>query len=174
VSYHDPRAHIKRTVMTSQTYSSRQEAARIFDLLVSSVDSTALPPEAIAKKTDVEFTCERDLPYFPIPFKETETAAALKAVEGCLAALLAGTKERSPTNPKIHVNLEKTTAFLFQAYLARVGGLGKLDKDVRALLKGAVSMEALREMKLTNDRYGLAPGAVKPIPPHVSQPVRDC
>lgn len=132
--------HLKRAVMTSQTYSSRQEASKIFDLLVSSVDSTALPPEAIAKRTDVEFTSERDLPYFPIPFKETETAAALKAVEGCLAELLAGTKDKSPSQRKIHVNLEKTTAFLFQAYLARVGGLGKLDKDVRALLKGAVSM----------------------------------
>ena len=128
--------------MSSQAYSSRQEASRIFDLLISSVDATALPLEAIAKKTDVEFMSERDLPYFPIPFKETETAAALKAVEGCLAAILAATKENSPSKRKIHVNLEKTTAFLFQAYLARVGGLGKLDKDVRALLKGAVSMDS--------------------------------
>lgn len=124
--------------MSTSNYSSRREASRIFDLLSSSLDSIALPSEVVAKKAQVEFTSTRDLPYFPIPFKETETTAALKAIEGCLAALLVETKDKTITERRINVNLEKTTAFLFQAYLARVGGLGKLDKSVRALLKGAI------------------------------------
>lgn len=125
--------------MSSQTYSSQQEASAIFDLLASSLDSIALPSEVTAKKADVEFTSKRDSPYFPIPFKETETAAALKAIEGCVVALLAGLNDKTPTKRRIRVDLEKTTAFLFQAYLARVGGLGKLDKNVRTLLKGRIN-----------------------------------
>ncbi|KAI9148312.1 Succinyl-CoA--L-malate CoA-transferase beta subunit [Paramyrothecium foliicola] len=128
--------------MGSQTYSSRLEASRIFDLLGTSVDSIALPREVIAQKANVKFTSKRDLPYFPIPLKETETTAALKAIEGSLAALLAGTKDEAPRQRRVHVDLEKTTAFLFQAYLARVGGLGKLDKNVRSLLKDTDLLQA--------------------------------
>ena len=118
-------------------YSSIAETSRIFDLLFSLVDGVSLPPEARAKKADVDFTGARDQPYFPIPFKETEVAAALKAVEGSLACLLADQRDGAEKHRKIAVDQEKTTAFLFQAYLARIGGLGKLDKNVRSLLKGA-------------------------------------
>jgi hypothetical protein len=125
--------------MASQSisYSSIAESSRILDLLFEVFQNDAsLPAEVKQKRADVKFTGKRDLPYFPIPFKETETAAALKAVEGALAALLADVREGSGKSRQITVNQEKTTAFLFQAYLARVGGLGKLDKNVRQLLKG--------------------------------------
>lgn len=121
----------------SEAYSSKEEALRIFHYLLGVLDPISLPPEVAQRQAKVRFTAERDQPYFPIPFKETETTAALKAIEGTVAALLAETgDEGSARDAQVHVNLEKTTAFLFQAYLARVGGLGKLDKQVKALLKG--------------------------------------
>lgn len=122
----------------SAEYSSSAESSRIFDFLLSSFkEEFALPPAVPLKSNLVNFTGHHDKPYFPIPFKETETAAALKAIEASIAASLAdlayGESERSIT-----INLEKTTAFLFQAYLARIGGLGKLDKEVRGLLIGRI------------------------------------
>lgn len=119
-----------------QQYSSREESTRIVDLLCNLFDPIGLPTEARALAKNVVFTAERDQPIFPIPFKETETTAALKAIEGSVASLLAATRETSDSNRQVTVSLEKTTAFLFQAYLATVGGLGKLDKSVRSLLKG--------------------------------------
>ncbi|KAK6075848.1 CoA-transferase family III [Seiridium cupressi] len=105
-------------------------------------DLPRLPTEVRAIAKNVTFQTQRDQPYFPIPFKETETAAALKAVEGAVASLLAGTSNASGSEKQITVNLEKTTAFLFQAYLATVGGLGKLDKNVRSLLKDTDLLQA--------------------------------
>lgn len=125
-----------------QQYSSRDESTRIVDLLCSLFDPIGLPTEARALAKNVVFTAERDQPIFPIPFKETETTAALKAIEGSVASLLAATRETSDSNRQVTVSLEKTTAFLFQAYLATVGGLGKLDKSVRSLLKGKHANQA--------------------------------
>jgi hypothetical protein len=127
--------------MAAASYSTKAESARILDLLLSSFkDGDSLPVESIQpKRGDVKFTGSHDKPYFPIPFKETETTAALKAIEGILATLLADTKGKksaATTRRTVTVDHEKTTAFLFQAYLARIGGLGKLDRDVRKLLKG--------------------------------------
>ncbi|KMQ81908.1 caib baif family enzyme [Lasius niger] len=123
--------------MESTTYSSIAESSRIVDVLFSLVDATSLPPDARAKRAHVAFTGARDRPYFPIPFKQTEVAAALKAVEGSVAALLADQRDGVSSRRSITVDQEKTTAFLFQAYLARIGGLAKLDSKVRSLLKGA-------------------------------------
>lgn len=118
------------------SYSSNAESSSILDYLLTLFDDVSLPSETAKKRKNVNFTGARDLPYFPIPFKETELSAALKAVEGCVASLLADEKDGRKSDREIAVNQEKTTAFLFQAYLARVGGLGKLDKNVRSLLKG--------------------------------------
>ncbi|KAJ6781467.1 hypothetical protein PWT90_02671 [Aphanocladium album] len=131
--------------MSTQTerYSSKEEAIRIFQYLLGVFDPISLPSEVASRQNKVNFTAERDQPYFPIPFKETETTAALKAIEGTLAALLAETCDNGITKEaEVNVNLEKTTAFLFQAYLARVGGLGKLDKQVRELLKDTDLLQA--------------------------------
>lgn len=117
-------------------YSSCEEASRIRDLLFTLFDDIGLPAQVREKAKGVNFTAERDAPYFPIPFKETETTAALKAIEGSLASSLVGLSDESARGKQVTVDLEKTTAFLFQAYLATVGGLGKLDKNVRSLLKG--------------------------------------
>ncbi|PFH58135.1 hypothetical protein XA68_14114 [Ophiocordyceps unilateralis] len=116
-------------------YSSTAESAKVLSLLVSLVDDVSLPPSAAAKCSLVRFRAARDQPYFPIPFKESETAAALKAVEACVAALLADTRLGQSRRRDVVVDHEKTTAFLFQAYLATIGGRGKLDSDVRSFLK---------------------------------------
>lgn len=121
---------------TQNPYSSMAESSRVLDLLFTLVDGVSLPREAWAKRADIDFVASRDQPYFPVPFKETEVAAALKAVEAAVAALLADQADGEQTSRKITVNLEKTTAFLFQAYLAKIGGLGKLDAGVGKLLKG--------------------------------------
>lgn len=132
----------------SERYSSKEEAVRIFQYLLGVFDPISLPKEVANRQRKIAFTADRDLPYFPIPFKETETTAALKAIEGTVAALLAETSDDgSSKDAQVHVSLEKTTAFLFQAYLARVGGLGKLDKQVRELLKGDHSEKFHREKR---------------------------
>ncbi|KAK5993049.1 Acetyl-coenzyme A transferase nodX [Cladobotryum mycophilum] len=132
-----------------QTYSCKEEAFRIFDYLSNQFDPLSFPPEIASRRHLINITADRDLPYFPIPFKETETAAALKAVEGTVAALLADASRSSTGSDgtryrksEVTVNLEKTTAFLFQAYLARVGGYGKLDKEVKGLLKDTDLLQA--------------------------------
>lgn len=127
------------SLSSSSGYSSLEESQRILEYLLTQFDDTSLPPAAAKDlKARASFTAERDAPYFPIPFKETETTAALKAVEGSVAGLLADLKTGAAeaTSRKVVINLEKTTAFLCQAYLAKVGGLGKLDPKVKALLKG--------------------------------------
>lgn len=122
--------------MPATTYSSVAESRKIFDQLCELGDKVALPPTIRDIRPNVKFTSSRDQPYFPIPFKETETTAALKALEGCVASALADLKEGSHQKRKITVNLEKATNFLFQTYIATVGGYGKLDKGVKSMLKG--------------------------------------
>lgn len=122
---------------TIPAYSSKKEALAILQYLCTQFDPISLPAGVASRADHVQFVAERDQPYFPIPFKETETTAALKAIEASVASLLADTRqEGSVSDRKIVVNLEKTTAFLFQAYLAKVGGYGKLDKGVKSMLKG--------------------------------------
>ncbi|QYS96834.1 hypothetical protein H0G86_004069 [Trichoderma simmonsii] len=117
-------------------YSSKKEALTILQYLCNQFDPISLPAGVASRAEYVQFVAERDQPYFPIPFKETETTAALKAIEASVATLLADTRQDGQVpERKIVVDLEKTTAFLFQAYLARVGGYGKLDKGVKSMLK---------------------------------------
>jgi hypothetical protein len=113
-------------------------------------DTKALVPQVHEQLRNVYFTATRDYPYFPIPFKETETASALKAIEGITAAALATLKDGATTHePAVTVDLEKTTAFLFQTYLATVGGLGKLDPQVKSLLKSMTSSKSWVLVEIT-------------------------
>ncbi|KAM0346213.1 hypothetical protein ACHAPU_005636 [Fusarium lateritium] len=128
--------------LEQQEYSSVEECKRIFDYLCGQFDEIALPPAIKELKSSIKFTSSRDAPYFPIPFKETETAAALKAVEGAVACLLADLVEGESQTRNINIDLEKTTAFLCQAYMAKVGGLGKLDPGVKAQLKDTDLLQA--------------------------------
>jgi len=73
--------------------------------------------------------------YFPCPFKENEAAAALKAVEAAAVAAIADLRYGAQKR-QIEIDLEKTAAFLFSAYIATIGGLGKSDPGVKSKLKG--------------------------------------
>ncbi|KAG6034220.1 hypothetical protein E4U41_006652 [Claviceps citrina] len=136
------------------TYSSIEESSTALAFVVSLLDETSLPQQARRKCDNVEFTGARDKPYFPIPFKETELSAALKAIEACIASSLADEKfGHEVGNRRLVVNLEKTTAFLFQAYLARVGGLGKLDKDVKYFLKDLLQAQSDPYRRMSANLY---------------------
>lgn len=120
--------------MKTQEYSVRDGAKRALEALSRKAE---LPSEILEHLKDVVFTSttKGDCLYFPCPFKETEAASALKAVEASAVAAIAdlryGEKRR-----KIEVNLEKTAAFLFSTYIATIGGLGKQDPSVKSKLKG--------------------------------------
>lgn len=115
-------------------YSPKKEASRIFSMLYQLKSELNLPGglESLAK--NVEFTSERDMIYFPIPFKETETTAALKGVEALVASALADLKYGKQAR-KIEIDLEQTTCFLFQTYLSTIDGMGKYDAGIKAKLK---------------------------------------
>jgi hypothetical protein len=122
--------------MPVRDYSSLEETKRIFDYLCS-LDYEPSSPGAIQEiRKNVEFFASRDAPYFPIPFKETEVTSALKGIEGSLASALWDTRGKGEASHKVNISLEKATAFLFQAYIANVGGYGKLDPEAKKFLKG--------------------------------------
>lgn len=118
-------------------YSPVLETSRIFSNLCEQSDRLNLPPEVLANKDRVTFSSSHNEIYFPIPFKETETLAALKGVEGSVAAALADLRFGAGAQPRgVRVNLEAATAFGCQAYMAKIDGLSKLDPKVRSKLKG--------------------------------------
>lgn len=119
--------------MAEKNYSSIKEAKRIVALLLNLV---CLPKEVCQLVEHVSFTSSQDYPYFPIPFKESEVASALKAIEASFACALQSTKEVIPRHCTITVNHEKVTAFLFETYLSRINGCGKVDSQVKEYLKG--------------------------------------
>lgn len=121
----------------NSAYSPVQEAGRIFSILCDQGERLSLPSEVIAKRGSVSFNSAYDQIYFPIPFKETETLAALKGVEGALAAAIADLRYGPSEQARnVKVNLERATAFGCQAYMAKVAGLSKLDPEVKKKLKG--------------------------------------
>ncbi|KAL2014657.1 hypothetical protein VTN00DRAFT_2182 [Thermoascus crustaceus] len=115
-------------------YSPVREAGRIFSFLCDQSERLSLPPEVVERKDAVSFYSAANDIYLPIPFKETETIAALKGVEGSVAAAIADLRYGSQKR-EVKVSLERATCFGFQAYMAKVDGLGKLDAGVRAKLK---------------------------------------
>jgi len=118
-----------------ESYSPTREAGRIFSLLCDQSERFSLPPQVVENRDKVSFYSSHDQIYYPIPFKETETLAALKGVEGSVAAALADLRYGAPSQ-NIRVSLEKATAFGCQAYMAKLDGLSKLDPAVKARLKG--------------------------------------
>ncbi|KAJ6104998.1 CoA-transferase family III [Penicillium sp. IBT 16267x] len=117
-------------------YSPVLETSRIFSSLCDQSERLSLPEEVLANKDEVSFSSSHNEIYFPIPFKETETLAALKGVEGAVAAALANLRFGTPEQPRsVQVGLEAATAFGCQAYMAKIDGLSKLDPNVKSKLK---------------------------------------
>ncbi|KAF7589312.1 hypothetical protein BBP40_004465 [Aspergillus hancockii] len=115
-------------------YSPVCETGRIFSYLCDQAERLNLPSEVVENKDAVSFNSSYNQIYYPIPFKETETLAALKGVEGALAAAIANLRY-GPQTRDVKVNLERATAFGCQAYMAKVDGLSKLDPEVKKKLK---------------------------------------
>ncbi|KAJ5560580.1 hypothetical protein N7513_002979 [Penicillium frequentans] len=117
-------------------YSPVLETSRIFSSLCDQSERLSLPEEVLANKDKVSFSTSHNEIYFPIPFKETETLAALKGVEGSVAAALADLRFGATEQPRsVQVSLEAATAFGCQAYMAKIDGLSKLDPNVKSKLK---------------------------------------
>ncbi|KAI2788806.1 hypothetical protein POX_e06827 [Penicillium oxalicum] len=118
------------------TYSPLHETGRIFTELCRQSDRLNLPPPVYENRESVSFSSSHDEIYFPIPFKETETLAALKGIEGSVAAAIADLRFGRCAQPRrIQVSLEGATAFGCQAYMAKIDGLSKLDPNVKSKLK---------------------------------------
>ncbi|KAL4787311.1 CoA-transferase family III domain-containing protein [Aspergillus varians] len=118
------------------SYSPVKEAGRIFSFLCDQAERLNLPEEVVAGQDAVSFNSSHDQIYFPIPFKETETLAALKGVEGAVAAAIADLRYGPAAQKRtLKINLELATAFGCQAYMAKVDGLSKLDPEVKKKLK---------------------------------------
>ncbi|KAE8135612.1 CoA-transferase family III domain-containing protein [Aspergillus pseudotamarii] len=115
-------------------YSPVRETGRIFSYLCDQAERLNLPSEVVESKNAVSFDSSHDEVYYPIPFKETETLAALKGVEGSVAAAIANLRYGSQKR-NVKVNLERATAFGCQAYMAKVDELSKLDPEVKKKLK---------------------------------------
>ncbi|KAL4874759.1 CoA-transferase family III domain-containing protein [Aspergillus karnatakaensis] len=118
------------------SYSPVKETGRIFSFLCDQAGHLNLPDEVVAGRDAVSFNSAHDQIYYPIPFKETETLAALKGIEGSVAAAIADLRYGSAGQRRtVKVNLERATAFGCQAYMAKVDGLSKLDPEVKKKLK---------------------------------------
>ncbi|RAH67575.1 CoA-transferase family III [Aspergillus aculeatinus CBS 121060] len=118
----------------SKGYSARVEADRIFNGLINDAERLNLPRDALGSK--VFFTPSADEIYYPTPFKVTETLAALKGVEGAMAAAIADLRFGAmPGGREIRVSLERATLFGFQALLAKVDGYSRSDPEIRRYLK---------------------------------------
>lgn len=123
----------------ARPYSATDGARRALEAL-KCLAASQLPPEVRGHLDNVVFSAyyADNGTYFPCPFKETEAAAALKAVEASAVAAIADVRYGCQKR-KLDVNLERTAAFLLSTYIATIGGLRKGDPDVRAKLKGAAA-----------------------------------
>jgi hypothetical protein len=121
-----------------QQYKPTREARRILDHIISSHD---LKLNDI-KFDNITFTNRTEDIYFPIPFKETETSAALKAIEAGLIAEISRMRYGTTTIPNITIQLEKVACFMFATYIASIDGFRKLDPKAKTKLKDTDLLEA--------------------------------
>jgi hypothetical protein len=161
--------------MSGTRYSPVLETSRIFSELCEQSERFSLPPDVLANKDHVSFSTSHNEIYFPIPFKETETLAALKGVEGSVAASIADLRFGAGAQPRgVQISLEAATAFGYQAYMAKIDGLSKLDPNVKSKLKGTSYVDIIFERDdIDLCRYRFAGCSVESLPPHVGKPVQD-
>jgi len=114
------------------TFSTLESTKHALSILVN--DTTLeIPREAKELVTKTTFTNALP-PILPCPFRQLEAAAALKAVEAAVANAIG--ENRFGFIQDVTIDLQHATLFLFMAYLAKVDGLGKQDKGIKAKLKG--------------------------------------
>jgi len=120
----------------SRRYSMRKETQQALRKLLQ-VAKGQIPRECRQLIAEASFTTSNAgvAPNFPCPFKETEAAGALKAVEGGIAAAIANLRYGAQAR-SITVDLERASCFLFSTYVATVGGYDKGNPKSRTLVKG--------------------------------------
>lgn len=134
---HSENVSIPLVAMASNRYSPVEEAHRIFALLCNQSVQLNLPSATAQIKDTVSFTSRHNQIYYPIPLKVTETLAALKGIEGVVAAAVADLRFGPlPGGRKVSVDLEKATVFGFEALIAKVDGLSRAFPGVKSKLKG--------------------------------------
>lgn len=122
----------------TQHYKPTQEARRILDQITSNHDLQI----GNIKFDNIIFKSRSENIYFPIPFKETETSAALKAIEAGLVAELSRIRYGTSSSPQITIHLEKVACFLFATYIASIDGFRKLDPKAKTRLKDTDLLKA--------------------------------
>lgn len=121
-----------------QQYKPTREARRILDQIILSHD---LKLDGV-QFDNITFTSRSEDIFFPIPFKETETTAALKAIEAGLVAELSRMRYGATTTPHITIQLEKVACFMFATYIASIDGCRKLDPKSKTKLKDTDLLQA--------------------------------
>lgn len=128
------------------SYSVAQEARSTLTALASACRSQ-LPVPVAARLASLEessdcgvtFTpsADNDEVCFPCPLKEQECGAALKALEGCVAAAITDLRSgnNQPTR-KVEIDIGKLTCFLMSAYLTTLDGMGKGDTEIKSRIPG--------------------------------------
>ncbi|RAL10945.1 CoA-transferase family III [Aspergillus homomorphus CBS 101889] len=110
------------------------ESERIFAFLCGHAAELSIPLEVIPKT--VRFNSRSDRIYYPTPFKVTETLAALKGIEGALAAAIADLRFGTECEGRqVTIDLERATLFGFQALIAKVNGCSRSDPGIKKYLK---------------------------------------
>jgi hypothetical protein len=116
------------------SYSMLEETKKALEALLK-LAKCQIPLECQQAIRDVTFTtANTGTPDFPCPFKETETAGALKAIEAGIASSIADLS-LGPKKREASVDLVRASAFLFSTYLATIGGFNKGQSKAKALLK---------------------------------------
>src|SRR5689334_48320 len=126
--------------VNAETYSPIREARRILRLLTTEYELKL--PQGVINDDEIQLTSEQETIYFPIPFKETETTAALKALEASLASQLARLRYGPTFSGKVQIKLEKVAGFLFSTYLATIDGFSKFDSEAKKRLKDTDLLQA--------------------------------
>lgn len=110
---------------------------------------------------------------FPCPLKEQDLGAALKALEGCVAAMIADVRYGSQDRP-ISVDMGKATAFLMSAYLTTLDGMGKSHPKMKYRLPGSLPYYyAFRVELILSQRYRPQSSSVHSLQTSVCQSLRD-
>lgn len=166
-------------------YSVVNESRRALERLADLCEHL-LPQDVLQNVKNVDFVPSPtgDRVYFPCPLKEVETTAAIKALEGAVAAAIADLQDgRKPRT--VSVDIDKIACFLMSTYLTTVDGLGKMDPDVKFKLIGQSTNRSWvlkplveageEESKIDSEplRHGPQPGAVNLVQAPVRKPIRD-
>ncbi|KAI1322780.1 hypothetical protein F5Y16DRAFT_415518 [Xylariaceae sp. FL0255] len=112
------------TSVTWETYDMHTQCSIILNKILNKFagNTHSLPVKPLREATNSFVSSSNnghDKPMFPVPFKETETAAALKYIEGSMALALYNLRSGRDTLTdfnSLQIDLTKATLFLMETY----------------------------------------------------------